>query len=108
MIAPERLFPNGQCSLEQRLSLNVAALTVIHRSQIVQRRCDIGMIAPERLFPNGQCSLRNRNGVRISSGVVELYDLFVELVRLICLLRRYNRWITKNQRGRENHDRAEL
>jgi hypothetical protein len=66
------------------------------------------MIAPKRLFPNGQDLLRDRKGVRISSSVVELYDLFVELDRLICLLRRYNRWITKKERGREHHDRAEL
>src|ERR1700738_4957383 len=108
MIAPERLFPNGQRTLVQRPGLGVAALAVIEPSQIVQRHCDIGMTTPERLFPNGQCSLRDRNGVRISSGLVELDDLFVELVRLICLLRRYNRWITKKERSRENHDRAEL
>ena len=92
----------------QGLRVGVAALVHIQLSQIVQRGCDSGMIAPERLFPNGQDLLRDRKGVRISSSVVELYDLFVELDRLICLLRRYNRWITKKERGREHHDRAEL
>jgi len=32
----------------------VAALAQIQQSQIVQRRCDIGMIATKRLFANVQ------------------------------------------------------
>ena len=67
MIAPERLFPNGQRTLVQRLGVGVAALAAIQRSQIVQRRCDIGMIAPERLFPNGQRTLVQRLGVGVAA-----------------------------------------
>src|ERR1700738_2052715 len=108
MIAPECLLVNGQRTLVQRLGVGVAGFAAIQLSQIVQRRCDLGMVAPEHLFANGQDLLRDWNGVRVPSGVVKLYDLFVEFVRLICLLRRYNRWITKEERGRENYDRAEL
>ena len=54
MIATERPFTNGQCSLVKGLGVGVAALPGIQHSQIVQQPCNIGMIATERLFADGQ------------------------------------------------------
>ncbi len=44
MVRPQRLLPNRQRALVERLGLRVLALGVVEQSQIVQARGHIGMI----------------------------------------------------------------
>ena len=52
MLWPERLFPNCQRALVERLGLGIFALIVEQPRQVVEAQSQIGMLWPERLFPN--------------------------------------------------------
>ena len=57
----------GNRPADERQRIGVAALVIIERSQIVQRRRDIGMIGPERLLPDRQRPLVERLGLGVAA-----------------------------------------
>ena len=57
MVGPQRLLRDGEAALVQRLGLGVAALALIQRGQVVQRRADIGVVGAQRLLADGEARL---------------------------------------------------
>ncbi len=67
MVWTERILPNGEGALEERLGLGVAALVLVHLGQVAERRRDIGVVWTERLLPNGEGTLEERLGLGVAA-----------------------------------------
>ena len=67
MIGTERLFPDRQRALVERLGIGIATLGVVKPRQIVQRHGDIGMIGTKRLFLIASAALVERLGIGIAT-----------------------------------------
>src|SRR4051795_13063668 len=57
MARAERMLPDCQCSLEERLSLFVFALVLINERQAVEFQSDLRVIRTKRLFADDQRAL---------------------------------------------------
>ena len=72
MLGTERLLPDGERALIERLGLRVLALGMVEQRQVVEARGHIGMLGAEGLLPDGERALIERLGLRVLAlGMVE-------------------------------------
>ena len=67
MLGAERLLPDRERALIERLGLGVAALGIVEHGQVVEARRHLGMLGAERLLPNGERALIERLGLGVAA-----------------------------------------
>jgi hypothetical protein len=67
MVRTKRFFLYRQRLLEERLGVGVTTLLTVERSQVVQRRSDVGVIGTKRFFLYRQRLLEERFGVGVTT-----------------------------------------
>ena len=57
MLGPQRLFPDGESAIQERLGFGVAPLGVVEPRQIAEAPGGVGVLGPQRLFEDGEGTL---------------------------------------------------
>ena len=70
MVGAQRLLPDRQRALVERLGLGVAALRVVEYGQVVEARGDVGVVGSQRLLPDRQRALVERLGLGVAALVL--------------------------------------
>ena len=104
MIGAEGFFTNGEAALVERLGVGIAALAVVKRGQVVERRGDIGVVGAEGFFADGEAALRQGDGLSVLSFALEFGDLGIERAEIISLLCHGKRREQEPQRHRDHRN----
>ena len=65
VVCAERLLPDRQRALVERLGVGVLALVLVHDGQVVEGRGHVGVVCAERLLLDRQRALVERLGVGV-------------------------------------------
>ena len=76
MRRPERLLPDRQRALEERLGFGILALGLVQSGEVVEALADVGMRRPERLLHDRQGALIERLGLAVEAlGAVQFGEV---------------------------------
>ena len=67
MLGAQRLLPDGERPLVERLGLRIGARGSVEHGEIVEARGRVGMLGAQRLLPDGERPLIERLGLRIGA-----------------------------------------
>ena len=81
MLRPQRLLPDPQRPLVERLRFGVLALGMIKHRQVVEAGGHVRVLRPQRLLPDPQRPLVERLGLAVASALMEVIPSLVEQPR---------------------------
>jgi hypothetical protein len=100
MIGTERPLMNRERSPQERLGVGVTTLIDVQRSQAVQRLNYVKVLGTKGFLLDRQEPLLQRYGFRVPSCLVELSELCLQRLNIVCGLGRYlGPWLRGSRQG---------